>query len=68
MKVVAPIHPKAMPVIPATQEENEAWLTAGRQKPRNCIVPCQTTCSGKLPDRPDALAFVKSRRIGEARG
>jgi putative SOS response-associated peptidase YedK len=30
--IVAPIHAKAMPVIPTTPEEVDAWMTAPAQK------------------------------------
>jgi putative SOS response-associated peptidase YedK len=35
--MVAPIHPKAMPVIPTTAEEREVWMRVRRSR---CSVRC----------------------------
>lgn len=38
--VVAPIHPKAMPVILTSSEERDVWMRAHGMKPRCCSVLC----------------------------
>ena len=58
--IVAPIHPKAMPVILTTAEEVEAWLTAPtkealalqRPLPEDAL---QIVARGKKEDGPEAL-------------
>ncbi len=41
--VVAPIYPKAMPVILTTEAEVDLWLSADAPKRSNCNGPCPTT-------------------------
>ena len=47
--MVAPIHPKAMPVILTTPAEFDRWLEAD-------TVDGRSSCNGRLPD--DALRIV----------
>jgi putative SOS response-associated peptidase YedK len=42
--VVEPIHPKAMPVIPTTDEKRDVWMRARHgMRPRRCSGHCPIT-------------------------
>ena len=55
--VVAPIHPKAMPVILTTPEEWDVWMRAPWMRQVSYRGPCPTLCSGSL-----RAASVRIRR------
>ena len=53
--VVAPIHPKAMPVILTTPEDVDLWLLPTRRKHSNCndhcpTMRCKSVASGEKED------------------
>ena len=65
---VAPIHPKAMPMIPTTPEESQLRLMVNRRRRSNCKGHCRTTRYGSWRRAREQMAIpLWAQRNGSSR-